>query len=149
MGANPRFHRVFNKLRAWELDRNAKVCLLDTDTLIVKNADELLSFPAPTTLIRGQELPGWHHSPKSRRKKVRAPSDYLFASARPLSNDYLQESARLLVCPEAGALAFVQSISKFVQEAQLRSFARVVKDNWQNHVKAMQSLSKCIFGALP
>ena len=89
MGANPRFHRVFNKLQAWELDRNAKVCLLDTDTLIVKNADELLSFPAPTTLIRGQELPGWHHSPKSRRKKVRAPSDYLFASARPLSNDYL------------------------------------------------------------
>ena len=56
-GANPRFHRVFNKLRAWELDRYAKVCLLDTDTLVVRNADELLSLPTPTALVRGRELP--------------------------------------------------------------------------------------------
>ena len=57
-GASPRFHRVFNKLRAWELHRYKKICLLDTDILIAKNVDELLRLPSPTALVRGHELPG-------------------------------------------------------------------------------------------
>ena len=32
--AHPRFDRLLYKLRAWDLDRYAKVCLLDTDILL-------------------------------------------------------------------------------------------------------------------
>ena len=55
-GADPRFSRVFNKLRAWEL-KYAKVCLLDTDILIAGDVDELLRLPSPTALYTGRELP--------------------------------------------------------------------------------------------
>lgn len=37
----PRFKMVFTKLRAWELDDIERVVLLDADTLVLKNIDDL------------------------------------------------------------------------------------------------------------
>jgi glycogenin glucosyltransferase len=41
----PRFGTVFTKLRAWELDDVARVVLLDADTLVLQNIDDLFERP--------------------------------------------------------------------------------------------------------
>ena len=42
----PRFDKVFTKLRAWELTDFDKVVMLDADTIILKNVDDLFDRPA-------------------------------------------------------------------------------------------------------
>jgi glycogenin glucosyltransferase len=42
----PRFADVFTKLRAWELEEFDRVVLLDADTLVLRNVDELFDRPA-------------------------------------------------------------------------------------------------------
>jgi len=61
----------FNKLRAWELIY-AKVCVLDTDTLFARNADELLRLPSPTALVRAGVCAGGGH-----RKHERGPASQI------------------------------------------------------------------------
>lgn len=41
----PRFADVFTKLRAWELEEFDRVVLLDADTLVLRNVDELFERP--------------------------------------------------------------------------------------------------------
>jgi alpha-N-acetylglucosamine transferase len=41
----PRFGAVFTKLRAWELTEYDRVVLLDADTLVLKNVDDLFDRP--------------------------------------------------------------------------------------------------------
>jgi hypothetical protein len=42
----PRFDHVFAKLRAWQLTDFAKVVLLDADTLVLQNVDDLFDRPS-------------------------------------------------------------------------------------------------------
>ncbi|APR81469.1 Glycosyl transferase (Sulfolipid biosynthesis) protein [Minicystis rosea] len=44
----PRFDKVFTKLRAWELSDFDKVVLLDADTVVLQNIDELFERPELT-----------------------------------------------------------------------------------------------------
>ena len=41
----PRFAQVFTKLRAWELEEFDRIVLLDADTLVLKNVDDLFLRP--------------------------------------------------------------------------------------------------------
>jgi len=41
----PRFDRVFAKLRAWQLGELDKVVLLDADTIVLSNVDDLFERP--------------------------------------------------------------------------------------------------------
>ncbi len=42
----PRFDKVFSKLRAWQLTDLEKVVLLDADTLVLQNVDDLFDRPS-------------------------------------------------------------------------------------------------------
>ena len=53
-GSNPRFDKVFTKLRAVELSEYCKVVLLDSDLLVRRNIDELFGLPAPAAVQRGR-----------------------------------------------------------------------------------------------
>lgn len=59
--------RVFTKLRAWRLEEYHRVCLLDTDTLLRRNVDEVFDFPVPCALFRGRHphTPGRTRTPES------------------------------------------------------------------------------------
>eukprot|EP00933_Yihiella_yeosuensis_P006680 TRINITY_DN111428_c0_g1_i1.p1 TRINITY_DN111428_c0_g1~~TRINITY_DN111428_c0_g1_i1.p1 ORF type:complete len:594 (+),score=100.82 TRINITY_DN111428_c0_g1_i1:103-1782(+) len=49
----PRFVGVFTKLRVFGLTEYEKVLMMDIDTLVLHNMDELFCFEAPAAMIRG------------------------------------------------------------------------------------------------
>ncbi len=70
----PRFGAVFTKLRAWEMTDIGRIVLLDADTLVLRNVDDLFMRLARcrTGLLSPRSFQLGRHGPRAVEGDVRA-----------------------------------------------------------------------------
>lgn len=71
----PRFESVFTKLQVMGLTEYEKVLLLDIDTLVLQNMDDLFNLPAPAAMARGPKH-GYKHGDRIEGKYFFGGSSY-------------------------------------------------------------------------